>query len=201
MKNKFWKSFQNVYICVDANLPKFDDCGAVCEKHSLVLCRHHFQYPVRLFYCNDFRFNGVKDFEVLTAFIDFIRTEIRSRRANPGRSLFFIVTKDADFLQDAEKEWSEEGELELNLEFLADSVKFNNIIIQVVFISENDLEVRDYEKIQPRSKLVSHSETRPKLSMHGKDRERWFRGGFRYAMITKINKISHIIFSNRSRKT
>lgn len=201
MKDKSWKSAKNICICVDANLPKFDDCGAVCEKHPLVLCRHHFQYSVRLFYCNDFRFHGVKDLKILTAFIDFLRTEIKSRKANPSRSVFFIVTKDADFLQDAEKEWLDEGKLEPNLEFLGDSVKLNNILIQVVFVSENDLEVRDYEKIKPRAKLVSHSEAQPKLSIHGKDRERWFRGGFRYAMITRINKISHRIFSNRSRKT
>ena len=196
MKNKFQRS-RKIYVCIDANLPKIDDCGAVCEKHSLVLCRHHFWYPASLFYCNDFRFNGAKDSEVLFAFINFIKKEIKSSRASLNKSLFFIVTKDGDFLQDAEKEWQEGEGLEPDLEFLGDFVRLGNIQIQAIFITENDLEVVDYEKYQPRRKTNSTSRDRSQPATPKKDKDRWFRGGFRYAIITRVNKMSSSIFSRK----
>jgi len=199
LKYKFRRSGK-IYICIDANLPKIDDCGAVCEKHPLVLCRHHFQYPVNLFYCNDIRFQGAKDLNVLLAFINFLKSKIESRQAGSNRLLFFLVTKDLNFLQDTEKEWQDKGELEPNLDFLGDAVRCNNILIRTIFITEDDFEIKEYEKLQPRAKIIPMDRTQSQTLIPKKDKDRWFRGGFRYSIITKVNKISHSIFSNKHTK-
>lgn len=177
---------------MDANLPKIDDCGAICEKHPLVLCQHHFLYPTRLFYCNDIRFQGVPDLKVLTSYIDFLKRRIRTRKINFQRSLFFLVTKDLDFLQDAEKEWKKDGELEHGLEFLDDTVVCGNIVIKVLYITETDPDIRDYETLKPKKKHISKIQSNSLLPK--KDKDRWYRGGFRYCIITKVNRLSRAFF-------
>jgi len=114
-------------LCFDANLPKMDSCGRNCENDSSILCEHRFNFKAKITYCNGRRFSGVSDLNILYYFLDYIRDGINDGSVARD-AMFVILTKDTDFLKDAELEWSRKtGDMELV--FNKESVECGEIVI------------------------------------------------------------------------
>ena len=98
-----------------------DSCGRNCESDGLVLCEHRFNFKAKVTYCNGRRFSGVSDLNILYYFLDYVRDGIGDGSVARD-ALFVILTKDNDFLKDAESEWLMKTGGE-DLVFNKDSVK------------------------------------------------------------------------------
>lgn len=104
-----------------------DNCGRNCESDSSVLCEHRFNFKANITYCNGKRFSGVSDLNILYYFLEYVRDGIDDGSVAKD-ALCVILTKDTDFLKDAEAEWCRRTG-EKDLIFGGDSVKCGDVVI------------------------------------------------------------------------
>lgn len=82
-------------IFFDANMPKMDRCSNNCSNKDLVLCVHRFACRVYPDHPGK-ALESLDDFHVIQHFFDRIRKDWQSAVPKP---LFFLITKDEDFLE------------------------------------------------------------------------------------------------------
>lgn len=121
-------------LCFDANLPKMCRCTRNCDKDKQILCPHRFNFNAEIIYCNGKKFEGWQDARILNYFLNHLRRGIKNGSINPG-SIFIILTKDSDFLKDAELEWRMHGDPGENPRFYINRVEFGDIRIGVETIN------------------------------------------------------------------
>jgi len=94
----------------DANMPKIQKChdNNDCRTKESILCEHRFNFSAHIFHTTR-RQTGFSDFQiVMYCFSSIQNKEQYARISESGR--FFIITKDHDFLEDAEKIWKGLGD-------------------------------------------------------------------------------------------
>ena len=114
-------------LCFDANLPKMEKCTGDCKTVKTVLCPHRFNFKSKITYCNTPRFYKWPDSEILLYFLDYVRDNIKDGSAL-ATTLFVILTKDVDFLKDAEYELRRDIRGN-NLDFSGNFVTCGDIVI------------------------------------------------------------------------
>ena len=127
-------------LCFDANLPKMQDCSDRWEKNLLVLCKHRFNFNARIKYYNTRQFQnyrntkkGWPDSKILLHVLDHVKSCIRKGSLSPN-TVVTILTKDIDFLIDAEMElsWNVRGN---DLVFSNNFVTCGDIVIFVQLLN------------------------------------------------------------------
>jgi len=94
------------FICFDANLPKLQTCRQNCGVKKSILCVHRFNHKVQIEHCNTKRFQGWSDLRIFTYFLGRIIESIAEGSVAPN-SIFIILTKDRNFVEDVKREWNE----------------------------------------------------------------------------------------------
>lgn len=105
-----------------------DSCSDNCRDNRLVLCRHRFNFGAKIIYCNGKGYSGWPDSKILAHFFNYIRIGIQEGLLEKT-TVFVIVTKDHDFLVDAEKEWKRIREEREEWVFGANYVRCGDIVI------------------------------------------------------------------------
>ncbi|MBI2062920.1 MAG: hypothetical protein HYT61_01615 [Candidatus Yanofskybacteria bacterium] len=92
----------DVVIFFDANMPNMDKCSDNCSKKGkdLVFCVHRFNFKAQIIYPGK-KLDRLDDFQVIKYFFDLIRNNKAWEDPNK-RPLFVLVTKDHNFVQDAQ---------------------------------------------------------------------------------------------------
>lgn len=99
----------DVVLGFDANLPKMDMCHDNCHSNPLCLCRHRFNFTVFIRRYNTKASQRLEDSKIILDFFEFVEKMIGEKLVSSD-SLFVIVTKDGNFLSDAEKEFEADKE-------------------------------------------------------------------------------------------
>lgn len=148
-------------LCFDANLPKMDTCGRNCGNNTLILCCHRFNFKVKITYCNGRRFSGVSDLSILYYFLDYIRDEIDAGSVRKD-ALFIILTKDANFLKDAEAEWSRKTGLGEPI-FNSDHVICGDLVVFTYIVNCKNYGTRDRDDLKYLIYKMNKLKKRPKV--------------------------------------
>lgn len=126
-------------LCFDANLPKMHHCSAQCENNPMVLCRHRFNFKTEIRYYNTEQFRnyagtkkGWPDSKILLHVLDHVRSGIRNGSLISGIPVV-ILTKDVDFLKDAEIELGRNVRGN-DLVFLGSYVTCGDITVHVILL-------------------------------------------------------------------
>ncbi|OGN01100.1 MAG: hypothetical protein A3B91_00790 [Candidatus Yanofskybacteria bacterium RIFCSPHIGHO2_02_FULL_41_29] len=123
------KETVDAILCFDANLPKMHTCSDKCEGNYLILCRHRFNFNAKILYCNTPQFYKWPDSEILLYFLDYIKNGI-SDGLIPVHAIFTILTKDTDFLRDAESELGRKAKGN-GIDFLNSSIVNGDLVIYI----------------------------------------------------------------------
>jgi len=124
-----------VFICFDANLPKIPTCKQNCEAKQSVLCVHRFNHKVQIEHCNTRRFQGWSDLKIFTYFLGRVLESIAEGSVATD-SIFVILTKDRDFIEDIRSEWERaDVGARLDLTFSGNYISSGGL---VVFICQID---------------------------------------------------------------
>ena len=125
----------DAFICFDANLPKLPTCKQNCGMKQSILCVHRFDHKVQVEHCNTKRFQGWSDLRIFTYFLGRVLESIAERSVTPD-SIFIILTKDRDFIEDIRREWEEANAgTRLDLVFSGNYISSGGLI---VFICQID---------------------------------------------------------------
>lgn len=95
----------DMVVFFDANMPNMHKCSANCKPKKTQFCRHRFNFNAKVMYASEYiDFLRFYDFQIVLHCLYLIRKNVYYRNlAENGR--FIIITKDRNFLRDAEKEW------------------------------------------------------------------------------------------------
>ena len=93
----------DVFLCFDANLAKLERCKDDCETRETILCIHRFEPRVNILNISSSKFRGWSDPRVLTYFLGEIMIGIAEKRFDPKKSIFMILTKDRNFIEDVRR--------------------------------------------------------------------------------------------------
>ena len=96
-------------LCFDANLPRLERCGPGCASKKNTLCVHGFDSRVEVEFCNTKYFGGWSDLRIFLHFLGHVIDSVAKDSAVLGQSVFMILTKDRNFIDDLGKEWKERG--------------------------------------------------------------------------------------------
>ncbi|MBI4158170.1 MAG: hypothetical protein HY505_00915 [Candidatus Yanofskybacteria bacterium] len=100
-----------------------------------ILCVHRFDHKVQVEHCNTRRFQGWSDLRIFTYFLGRVLESIAEGSVTPD-SIFIILTKDRDFIEDIRREWEEaDAGARLDLEFSGNYISNGGL---VVFICQID---------------------------------------------------------------
>ena len=78
-------------------------CSDKCDSNPLVLCSHRFNFKTQIKYYNTNQFRGWPDSKILLHVLDYAKANIDNGLL--AKDVFFVLlTKDCDFLKDAESE-------------------------------------------------------------------------------------------------
>lgn len=126
----------DVLVCFDANLPKIEKCQPNCETKRSISCIHRFDRKVLVEHCNTKKFQGWSDLCIFMYFLGRIFESIAEGLVTPS-SVFIILTKDRNFIDDVKNDWEKTKRLgsRLQLQFLGNSISCGGL---VVFVQQID---------------------------------------------------------------
>lgn len=130
----------DVVLGLDANLPKMDTCHEGCCCNPLSFCKHRFNFTVFIRRYNTKSLQKLKDSKIVLDFFTFIEGMIEKKLAS-FQTLFVIVTKDKDFLLDAEKEFNEDRE-SFGFIFSSNHIRRKEIKVYVMNVNPERLQKR-----------------------------------------------------------
>ena len=138
-----------------------DSCAPNCDSDSSILCQHRFNFKVQITYCNGRRFSGVSDLNILYYFLNYVHDMIDGGSITRD-ALFVILTKDTDFLKDAEAEWLRKigGE---ELVFTKDSVKWGDIVIFAHLVNCKNYGTKGRDDLKCIVYRMNKSKRRPRV--------------------------------------
>jgi hypothetical protein len=89
-----------VFVLFDANVPHMYPCNKDCTTNLSFNCLHRFNKPTSVVYLNP-KQHSYNDLRVSVTFYEWVM----GQRINAEGKKFCMVTKDKDFIEDAEKEY------------------------------------------------------------------------------------------------